>query len=466
MVKLDANGNPVLDTWPLILDKVSLADSSAITTLHDNSQNATTTPSYGLQIGGPGQFNITASTISLGDSDGIESWGIYGPQADATEIDFNSLASVTPPGSGASINVTTLDTSGIDPFTMDPLASLDMVSSRIASWYGGDVTVNCGGSMDLGTQEVLQGKTDLAYGIFTIDMNPGPTGHGNVTVEALDDVNVQGSRIAAFNGGNVSVTSDEGSVNIGSGGNTLSDVLMISPNLPNYDNNHYGVPYQVYGSGIVAESLPGNILALGQPKGAKPQPPLPGNITVNAHKDITADTAGIFQLALDGSTTGGPTVNLNAGNDIDLGNSGVIGGTVNATAGGSISGLIISRQNSDINAAANFSGVVLSGGTANLNASSASGEVIGIGGLNSSVSGSSSLSLVSANLSAPGASGSTFATATAGANAQAAAAANNNEATTQVAGTGEGDDEKNKKKRPVIKHVGRVTVILSTAVPR
>jgi hypothetical protein len=465
VVQLDANGNPVLDgSGHLILDEVSLADSSVISTLYNNSQHTTTTPSYGLQIGGPGQFNITAGAISLGESDGIESWGIYGPQADATEIDFNSLTAVTPPGSGASINVTTLDTSGTDPFTGDPLASLDMVSSRIASWYGGDVTVNCGGAMNLGTQEILQGQNDYAYGIFTIDMNPGPTGHGNVTVEALDDVNIQGSRIAAFNGGNVSVTSDEGSVNVGSGGNTFSDVEMVYENPANPQSSGNSL-YRVYGSGIVAESLPGSELALGQPKGATPQPPLPGNITVTAHKDITADTAAILQIALDGSTTGGPTVILKAGNDIDLGNSGLIGGTVNATAGGNISGLIISRQDSDINAAANFSGIVLSGGTANLNAGSASGEVIGISGLNSTVGGSSSLSLVSANLSAPGASGSTFATATASANDQAAAA-NNNEATTQVADTATSDDEKNKKKKPVIKHVGRVTVILSTAVPR
>lgn len=472
VVELDAQGYPVLSedssgNYHLVLDPVSLANPSVIEALYNSSQSTTTTTAYGLQIGGPGQFNITAGSINLGDSYGIESWGINGPQntAEGTAAYYNPLTDVTPPGGGASINVTTLDNDTIDPGTGDEIASLDMLSSRIASWYGGDVTVVSGGSMDLGTQEVVPSSSTFAYGIFTIDMNDGPTGHGNVSIEAQGDVNIEGSRIAAFNGGNVSVTSDGGSVNVGSGGNTYSEVDMIYVD-PVTGQAPYK-PYNIYGSGIVAESLPSSLLAYGQPLSYNGETPQPGNITVNAHEDITADTAGILQIALGGSTAGGPTVTLNAGRDIDLGNSGLIGGTVNATAGGNISGLIISRQNTDINAAENFNGVVLAGGTANLNASSASGTVIGITGISSSVGSSGSLTLLSQNVSAGGAQvGTTFATATASVNTTAAAASSSSEATQQATGTGESDDEKKKKKKPEIRHVGRVTVILSTAVLR
>ena len=403
VVQLNANGYPVLDnSGHLVLDPVSLAPASVFQTLYNSSLSTTTTTAYGLQIGGPGLFNITAGSINLGDSFGIESWGITGPQnsPEGTDAYYTPLVAVTPPGEGAAIKVTTLNGDSVDPATGELIPSLDMLSSRIASWYGGDVTVVSGGSMNLGTQEVVPSAGTFAYGIFTIDMNIGPTGHGNVTVEAQGDININGSRIAAFNGGNVTVTSDGGDVNVGSGGNSFADVDMI------YVDPITGLlgpytTYAIFGSGIVAESLPSALLANGQPSSYNPKTgatPQPGNIKVTAYHDITASVAGILQIALGGSTAGGPAITLDAGNDIDLGNSGVIGGTVTATAE-NVSGLIISRQNSTINAAANFSGVVLAGGTANLNAASGQEVVIGIGGINSSLGSSSSLTLLSQNLS-------------------------------------------------------------------
>src|SRR5262249_14497131 len=117
----------------------------------------------------------------------------------------------------------------------------------------------------------------------------------------------------------------------------------------------------------------------------------PGNITVETpHGDIIASRGGILQEALNGNLAGGPTVTLTANSpkyidNIDLGQSGVIGGTVNLEANGNISGLVISRQNSTINAGQSFSGTVLSGGTANLSAGgSIAGVVIGVGGVQAS----------------------------------------------------------------------------------
>ena len=58
---------------------------------------------------------------------------------------------------------------------------------------------------------------------------------------------------------------------------------------------------------------------------------------------------------------------------------------MNVTANGNINGLVISRQNTTINAAQSFSGTVLSGGTANLAAGgSISGTIVGVGGISAS----------------------------------------------------------------------------------
>ena len=102
--------------------------------------------------------------------------------------------------------------------------------------------------------------------------------------------------------------------------------------------------------------------------------------------ECCANPGGILQAALNGNISGGPTVTLVAGTlptvangnkgypgDIDLGDSGVIGGTINLSANGNINGLIMtSRQNSIVNAAQNFTGTVLSGGSASVSATAGS----------------------------------------------------------------------------------------------
>src|SRR5262249_38815609 len=152
-----------------------------------------------------------------------------------------------------------------------------------------------------------------------------------------------------------------GNVNAGSGGNTYVNVPLVSK-----DSTGQAATSSdpIFGSGIVAVSLPKDL----QTPGGNP---LPGNITVSAPRgDIISSQAGILQLPLDGSIAGGPTVTLSAGTpasdgspaipgNIDLGDSGLIGGTVNVRAEGNIRGLIVSRQNTTVNAAQNFSGTLL-----------------------------------------------------------------------------------------------------------
>jgi hypothetical protein len=276
---------------------------------------------------------------------------------------------------------------------------------------------------------------------------------------AHDDVNINGSRIAAYNGGNVYVESTFGDVNVGNGGNTSVTVPLV------------GGPRNqavIFGSGILAVSLPRGFQT---PGGGI----LPGNITVNTPRgDIVSSQAGILQIALDGNVAGGPTVTLTAGTpasgglpaipgNICLGDSGLIGGTVNVTAQGDIKGLIVSRQNSTINAAQNFSGTLLSAGSANVAAGGTiSGAIIAVGGISASA-GSISATLLSQNVSVGGGqSQSTLgSSASATATSQAAAQQANSEAQEQVSADKKEDDMKKKAKGPTItRRVGRVTVIL------
>jgi hypothetical protein len=211
---------------------------------------------------------------------------------------------------------------------------------------------------------------------------------------------------------------------------------------------------------------------------------LPGNITITTPEgDIVSTLGGIQQFALDGSIAGGPTITLTAGTaaaggspghagNIDLGSGGVIGGTINITAQGSINGLIVSRQNANINAAQSFSGTLLSGGTANVTATagSVSGTVIGIGGVNASGGAGITAAVLGQNVSIGGGPAQSTLGTTAAGTATAAAAAQQANADTQqqlakdTTAQEEDDSKKKRSKGPALtRRVGRVTVILPKA---
>jgi filamentous hemagglutinin family protein len=455
-------GLPVVDSsGHLQIAPVTFASQSAINSLYTASLSTVSQPAPGIQIGGPGKLEVNAGSLSLGDSQGIESWGVVGPllSSSAVSPNFNPLAGITAVGASVDVNVA---------------GNIDMLTSRIASMFGGALSVMAGGSMDLGTTEVPPGLNANAYGVYT-------TGGSDVKVVAGGDINIDGSRIATFNGGNVYVESENGNVNVGSGGNTTVTVPLVSlVNLPGYSPlgaGNYYLGYPVYGSGIVATSLPQNI----DPSGKV----LPGNITVETPKgNISASDAGILQYALDGSTTGGPTITLSAGTpavtdgsgniitpaipgNIDLGHSGIIGGTVDIAAQGNISGVIISRQDSTISSAGNFSGTLLSGGVAGVSAGgSVSGTVVGIGGVNASGGGGVNAVVLGQNVSVNGgaATSTLGSSSTATASSQSATGQASDSSKQQVASNGNSDqDDKNKKKGQgagLAKRSSRVTVIV------
>jgi filamentous hemagglutinin family protein len=379
----------------------------------------------GYTVGGPGKFVVTAGSVDLGNTAGIISSG-------GAKLDLTSVGDIT------------------------------MLTSRIASFDGGDVTVNSvTGSIDLGTQNLFIGNSGFAYGIYT-------SGNSDVSVTAHGDVNINGSRIAAYDGGDVTVESSFGNVNVGSGGNNYVTVPLA------------GRPAgQIYGSGIVAVSLPGSERVDGDPN-------LPGNITVSTPRgNIVASQAGILQLALDGNVSGGPTVTLTAGTaavkddkgniitpaipgNIDMGSSGLIGGAVDVTAQGNITGLFISRQSSTINAAQNFSGTLLSAGAADVSAGgTVAGVIIGVGGAN--VSGTVTADVLGQNVSVNGGSAQSTlgTTATATAASQSAANQATSDAAKEVASDNSDDDDKKKKGKggpALARRTGRVTVILPKAI--
>ena len=102
---------------------------------------------------------------------------------------------------------------------------LDMLTSTIAAIGGGDVNVtSLAGSMDFGSEELFGTSRQLGFGVFT-------SGPGNVNVTAADAVDVDGSRIAAFDGGNVFVESLDGNVDAGSGGASITGVVTSFVNL-------------------------------------------------------------------------------------------------------------------------------------------------------------------------------------------------------------------------------------------
>jgi len=451
------DGQPVIDpkTGLFETDTVNWIPSSQIQALFTASQVDPSPQSgqLGYRIGGPGDFDLAAGSISLGNTFGILSVGASDPQGGFSR--YNNLASITP--LGATLNVTV---SG----------DLNMLTSTIATLGGGDVNVtSTGGSMDLGSEEVFNQTRQVGFGVYT-------AGPGNVNVTALGDVDIDGSRIAAYDGGNITVESLDGNVDVGTGGATQSGVYFSYVNPITGQGDYY--PEFTYGSGIVAYTLvPGTVLLPGPPESVGIAT-VPGNITVETPRgDITASLGGILQEALDGNVSTGPTINLVAGTfpsgnsqgytgNIDVGQSGVIGSSVNATANGNISGLFISRGNSDITAAQNFSGTVFATGTASVSGGgTVSGTIVGVTG--ASVSGASiGADVLSQNASVNGgaAQATLGSSATASSTAQSAANATSNENNQQTTtSTTTDDDEKNKKKLPILQRMKRVTVLLGLA---
>ena len=447
VVEYGLGGVPVVQNGKIVTQPVTFVSQDVIETLFTQSQVVPAASStLGYHIGGPGQFQIQAGSMNLGSSDGVISYGAY-------DLGSGGLipALATVGGAGAAINI-------------DLAGDLSMFTSRICSRAGGEITVNCGGSIDLGMQIVGSSDNSAGAGAFGIYS----AAQSDVNVIARGDVDINGSRIAAFSGGNVFVESLEGNVNAGSGANNAVQVWkqMTDPatGLPT------NMPVSLFGSGIVATSMKASDRSPNESAS-------PGNITVlTPQGDIISDSAGILQMAIGASMPSGPTITLEAGTpasgtspghsgNIDLGKSGIVGGAVTLEAQGDIKGVIVSWQSANITASQSFSGTLMSAGSANVSAGgSVSGTIIGI--TSASVSGGSiTANVMSQNAAVGGAAGqNTFgSSAPASTTSQAAAQQASADTRQQLANdTTQNDDTKKPKARPpaIAKREGRVTVIL------
>ena len=361
--------------------------------------------SQGLTLAGPGFFDITANSINLGVSGGIN---VIAPDS--------GLAAISP--YGAQLDVTTL-------------GNLTLTSSAIANvGYLGGIQLNIGGELDAGGQFSQAGEAGAAKGIFT-------TSGGGVSVMAQGNVNVDGSRINTYNGGNINITSVNGDVNAGAGdaGYVNVHALELDPTT----HQLVGISWQIPGSGIWATTLVGSHATV-------------GNISVNAPKgSINASSGGILQIAFNGTDTKNSLIDLNAGLDIIASGSGVIGANVNLKAGRTISGLFVAQHN--LNAAApSFGAGVLFGQKVSVDTGN-SGTPVGI-------------QIISDNpVSENGVEVAATAPDVASAPTQVAQTAEDATAVADTANSlGDDTEELNKKKKGITlaSKVSRVTVLLPT----
>ena len=378
--------------------------------------------------------------MDLGFSDGIVSEGIGG----TPWVGIPGLRTVTPRGADINLNV------GGD---------LAMSFSKILSEYGGTISVNSGGAINVGSQDPV-GDTTSPRVIVTL-------GGGNVEVIAQNDIEVSGSRIAAYDGGNIHVLSLMGEVDAGGGGSGA-----IKLNKPFWDAASGTIKVAsvtIPGSGILATSYPD-------------YPGLPssqvGNILIETPRgDIRAGQGGIVQLSFGSLDNPNATLTLSAGSTATDGtvykgsilasSSGILGKQVELKATGDVVGLIIAQGNLDISSKQNVNVVAIGQGAVTVNAAgSVGGTLVAAGGLTVGGGGSFNANVISAPGAANvngSASGSTS-TGSAAPVASTAGQSSTKQAETGVAGgTGAAseDDPKKKKNLPtLVKRVGRVTVIL------
>jgi len=420
---LDVTGSPVLNAQgnPVLVPAVFTADTAAIEQLYARSQDIPTSAlAYqGIQIGGPGRLTLEARNLDLGISKGVRSVG---------PLDNPSLAGISAQGSELDVTLR---------------GDLTMISSQIASFGGGAIRLQAAGSMNIGSQQQFT-SDDTPKGVFT-------TSGGDIQVIAGDAINVNGSRIATYNGGNIEVNSLHGDVNAGEGG--LGAVSIYRTEVDPQTGQVRAYSTTIPGSGILATTLPGSSAPV-------------GDIAVTAARDVIANKGGIIQLAFGKESGAASSITVKAGRNIDASNSGILGGNVSLDAQNDISGLVIASHNIAIQALANVNVTAVAQGGVSVNAGGAvSGSIVGGGSV--SVSGEAiSAALISQNVSAAGdasaAKVGVSQSAPARSDAKITADASETLANKpEVSASSDLEDPKKNHAKPALtKYVGRVTVIL------
>jgi len=321
-----------------------------------------------------------------------------------------------------------------------------------------DQSFNIGGVEDV--PDFLRDRSGGAQGISA------GFGLGGSSQGQWGDIDINGSRIATYDGGDISVISDHGTINAGSGGKGFFNVTttQLDPltGMPVDRNDKF------FGSGIVAltrvdgEAKVGDILVSAGMMNqlAHHTKDDPTDVEVTGVGDIKADAGGALQLAFNKVDQSAAKVTLIANGSIEANQSGILGGNVSLKAGEGIEGLVVAQGDLGINAQQNVNVTALAGGVASVSGGgNVTGSIVGGGGAAVTGGGEVSASVISAGGS--GGSGNAFASVAAPV-AQQTTTESEKKAVTAT----DTEDEEEKKRRaaakaPVLaKTAGRVTVIL------
>jgi filamentous hemagglutinin family protein len=421
---------PLSEETALLAMTTPFLDQASIRTIYTQSQQTLSQSQSGIQIAGPGALKVMASSLSLGNSAGIISQGF--------SINNPALAAYTDHGADIDLSVS---------------GDISMQASSIASEYGGNINISCGGTMEIGSPLIQPTTTKYPLGIVSL-------WQGNINVVAYGDINVDGARIATYDGGDIFVESLTGNVNAGAGGSgrtTVAKPYVDANGIVRLENS------TIPGSGILATSFP--VLLPGETTSHV------GDITVTTPEgDIIASRGGIAQLPLGVSDTKG-SIDLTAGSpgyvgNVDAGGSGVVGGAVTITATGNINGTVVASVSANVNALLNVNATVLSQGGATVSAGgTVSGTVVAVSAVNIKGSVDAATAFGGGGVSTSGSqvAGAVAAGPSAAPSTAAAATQNATTTATQTDVTSTSDDDLKKKGKPLtklLKYVGRVTVLL------
>ncbi len=270
----------------------------------------------GFNIGGGGKFNLSARNIDLGTTAGIESLGV------GFDTFGNNFPLANLFGNGGVFN------RGAD-ISVTAQQNLTMFSSSIASLNGGNISVDAGGNVTLGSSQFTVNSSG-ARGIYT-------TSGGDVSVIGGGGINVNGSRIATYNGGNITVESLNGDVNAGTGASVPVSIEAFYED-PATHEVFKDSPQQPF-AGIAA-------LTFDDTDANFPAPPATlGNILVEApNGDVNANVSGIIQIPLNHQNYPNAVTAVLAGSELrdssgnpltaaDLGTPTVQGNLATAAAG-------------------------------------------------------------------------------------------------------------------------------------
>jgi len=427
------NGEPL--TRP-----VELIPAAVLERLYADSQDIPLNPDTGYRIGGGGRLEISARSMDLGATAGVVSYGPRANPALAQRFDRGADLAITLAG------------------------DLDMFSTRIASLSGGSIQIAVDGAINAGSRDFASAD-NTARGIYTVDRS-------DVTVVARGNVNINGSRIAAYDGGNVTVRSLEGNVDAGTGGSgsAIVEKIVVDP----VSRRILSYAPTIPGSGILATTFPPSL----DPAFPTSQATV-GDILVETPRgDILASAGGVVQVPLNGIGASAGTVTLRAGTraadgsvihpgNIDATGSGVIGSTVKLEASGSIKGLVFARESIDLAAVQNVNVTALAQGNVSVSAGgNVSGTLVGVGSVSASGGGTVDAALLSQNVTTSGDASSAQVGFSQGTAANTATQGTQSEEPDKAATTASKAEDEDARKLAktssprLTRTVGRVTVIL------